>query len=156
MNKINEFEKAQVEYQRLRELKFSQDQETSKVITDVKDLFNSLHKGIENPNREEPGYLSWPGDLLLDFEFNLSRFAEYLGTRFSEVDGEYTYFKDKYKQKFLEAYVENKRILTLEAKEKVLKDEIEAVTLKQLSEFQDKVNVLYQYSRFLKEFVDSI
>lgn len=148
---MTEFEIAQLGYQKLKETKFSLDKETIGVINEANDLFDSLEKGIESK-----GYLSWPTDLLLDFEFRLSRFAEFLGTRSSEADGEYTYFKDKLKQKYLKAYVENKRKLILESKEKVLKDEIEAETTEQLAEFQDKVNLLYQYSRYLKEYVDSI
>lgn len=148
---MNEFDQAKADYQVLKQKKFDFEVETKDVIKEVKDLFESLEKGIQGG-----GYLSWTGDLLLDFEFRLSRYAEFLGTKYSEADGEYTYFHDKYKQKYLKAYVENKRNLSLDTEVRALKTEIDAASTEQLAEFQDKVNILYEYSRYLKELVGSI
>lgn len=147
---MSEFEQAQQEYEKLRTSKFQLEKRTLEAVNEVQELLKSLDSGISGG-----GYLSWTLDLLLEHEFRLARYAEFLGSKASEADGRYAFFKDKYKQRYLIDYRENKRTMNLR-EEKVTVADIDAQTTQALTEFQDKVNILFEYSRYLNAFIDSI
>src|SRR3990167_4766756 len=120
------------------------------------EVLGVIHKATELlENLSGDQYLRWTGHQLQEFEIRLARYAEYLGTQAAAADGKYTFFEDKYKQQYLILHRENKRQLQLK-QEKVTNTDVDSITTEQLAEFQDKVNILYEYFRYLKSYVESL
>lgn len=147
--KLDEFDQLGEDYQDLKAQYLAKNPDLVTAVKKVKRLFSELEKRPDGSL-----YMSLPISLLLDYEFQLARMNEYLGAKAAEVEGSYTYYNDKYKQKYLIDYRAHKTELNL-GRDKVTVADIDSVTTEGLAEFQDKVNVLYEYSRYLKSLVES-
>lgn len=145
-----QFEELTTHYEDLKKKFLDSRPELKKAIADVQEIFDFLEKTPDGR-----GYMDLDQHTLLGYEFQLARMNEFLGVKAAEVEGLYTYFHDKYKQEYLIKYRENKRQLNMK-ENKVTVSDIDSLTVEELAEFQDKVNVLYEYSRYLKSMVESI
>lgn len=120
-------------------------------LTEVRKLIDSLAEGPATGG----GYLSWPGDLLQEAEFNLARYAERIAEKEAEWDGMYTRAEDDYKTK-LTSEREVARLKFAVVKPKFTKDEVEDFAFASTVSLRQQMNNAYIKYKEYKAVVGSI
>jgi len=120
-------------------------------VEKAKQLIDSLEGGPATGG----GYLGWPGDLLLEAEFNLARLAERIAEKEAQADAAYTKAEGKYKEMIARSRVEIRKRFS-QTRDKFTKDEVEDEAVINCIQFREARDDLYEKYKTYKVTVSSI